>query len=122
MGLCIYVAGKWELKARVREVQNMLQQCGHVITHDWTKHEAGDFRRDSIIDLRAVADADVFVGIFEEDVPYAGALCELGAALALGKPCYILGNAPITERCIFFYHPHIRRGELPFMRDLLGVR
>jgi hypothetical protein len=116
----VYVASKFENKERVREIMYLLQQVGHTITYDWTRCEVNN-REQAILDLRGVADCDVFVGIFEEDVTYKGALVELGAALSVGKPVYILGDAPTIRTCIFFKHPHIRRGEGAFMRDLLGV-
>ena len=33
----VYVAGKWEDKRRVKEVQNILIEAGHAITFDWTR-------------------------------------------------------------------------------------
>ena len=119
MGLRVYVASKWENKQRVREIMYMLQAVGHEITYDWTTCEVSN-RQQAILDLRGVADADVFVGIFEQEASYKGALVELGAALALGKPVYILGDASVTRDCIFLKHPHVRRGENAFVRDLLG--
>lgn len=120
-GLKVYVASKWENKRRVREVMGMLELSGHEITYDWT-HQEVDTRTQAIRDLRGVVDADVYVGIFEEEASYKGALVEMGAALALGKPVYILGDWSGIDQCIFFRHPHIRRGENAFVRDLLVSR
>lgn len=116
----IYVASKWENKLRVQEIQQLLRMAGNTITYDWTNCELPQNRAQAIMDLRGVADADVFVGVFEQDVRYNGALVELGAALALGKPVYLLGDAPVLNKCIFVKHPHVRRGESAFVRDLLS--
>ena len=118
MGLKIYVAGKYEEKERIREVMNILRGVGHTITVDWTE-DAQNTRQQAIKDLRGVADADIYVGVFEKDLPYKGALVELGAALALGKPVYILGDAVHVKNCIFLRHPAVRRGEDAFNRDLI---
>jgi nucleoside 2-deoxyribosyltransferase len=114
----IYVASKWEEKDRVQELMALLREAGHEITYDWT--QCGTYNRTQAIhDLRGVADADVFVGVFEKDVPYAGALVELGIALALGKPIYIFGDAPVLARCIFLEYPGIQFGISAFVHDLI---
>jgi hypothetical protein len=96
----------------------MLRLAGHEITFDWTDCTIFDMQQ-AIHDLRGVVDSDVFVGIFEDDVPYNGALVEFGAALVLGKPCYLIGDAPTVDRCIFAKHPNVRRGYNAFLRDLV---
>ena|SRR5437762_12072580 len=118
MSLKVYVAGKVEDKERVREIQTQLRQVGHTITLDWTT-ASQDSRQQALKDIRGVADADVFVGVFEEDYAYRGTLVEMGAALALGKPVYILGNATTVRRCIFMKHPNVRQGKDAFERDLI---
>jgi nucleoside 2-deoxyribosyltransferase len=102
----VYVASKWENKDRVRGVMFTLETLGHTITYDWTQHDAAPVQQ-AILDMRGVTDADVVVGIFEEELSYAGALMEVGGAIALGKPVYILGHASVTGRAIFFQHPHV---------------
>jgi nucleoside 2-deoxyribosyltransferase len=104
----VYVASKWENKPRVKEIMTILREHGHTITYDWTECEVSNVEQ-AILDLRGVADADILVGVFEKDTAYKGSLVELGAALALGKPVYILGDAPVIYDCIFFRHPHVRR-------------
>lgn len=116
MGLKVYVASKFEEKERVREVMNLLRAVGHEITHDWTQVEQFT-RLAAMKDLRGVTDADVLVGIFEKPLKYKGAYVELGAALALGKPVYILGDA--ARKCIFLKHPNVRLGQAAFDRDLV---
>lgn len=110
----IYVAGKWEEKERVREVQAQLVAAGHTITHDWTTEEpVGDAYLNIVpsavlADKQGVMAADAFVGIFEKDLRYLGAVAELGMAIARGIPVYILGNA--ADRCIFVKLPEVKRG------------
>jgi nucleoside 2-deoxyribosyltransferase len=108
----IYVAGKWEDKPRVREVQNYLKRFGHTITHDWTTESCGDdeekWKEHARDDKAGVLAADAFVGVFEKDLRYSGALSEFGMACALGIPCYILGSA--INGNVFLRLPEVHRG------------
>lgn len=117
-GLLVYVATKFENKKTAKEYMDLLKQAGHTISHDWANAEEVS-RKQALMDLRGVADCDVFVGIFDKELAYKGALVELGAALALGKPVYIIGEWSGIHECIFFRHPGIRFGEDAFSRDLL---
>lgn len=103
-----YVAGKWEDRDSVKEIMNYLEQQGHTITCDWTRHEYSDnksMERYALDDMQGVLDADVFVGLFVKDLNYKGALVELGMAMASGKKVIIVGNA--ISSCIFIKHPDI---------------
>lgn len=100
----VYVAGKWELRDRVQTIMHDLTLFRHVITYDWTVVEQ-ESSTQAVKDAEGVQTADVLVLIAEEDVPYAGALVELGIAIGCGIPVFVLGNAPITRRCIFMKHP-----------------
>lgn len=111
-GLAIYVAGKFEEAPRVQKVMDRLIDAGHWVTYDWTEQEQASPRQ-AILDLSGVAGADVVVFVFEKDLPYRGTYAELGAALALGKPVYILGHA--GDACIFTKHPNVKYG----IEDLL---
>ena len=106
----IYVAGKWEEKKRVREVQQQLRDAGHTITYDWTLAELNGVPSvdQALNDKQGVLGADAFVGVFEKDLAYKGAMTELGMALAKGIPCYILGKA--CDNNIFITLPEIKRG------------
>lgn len=118
-GLKCYVASKFENKRTVQQYMDLLKQAGCLITHDWVAADIAS-RKQAMLDLRGVADCDVFIGIFDQEVAYKGALVELGAALALGKPVYIVGNWSGMQECIFFKHPGIRFGDAAFTRDLLA--
>jgi hypothetical protein len=117
MSYKIYVAGKFEEKKRVQEVMNLLRAVGHTITHDWSVVSEASKRSQAVLDMRGVIDCDVFVGVFEKDLPYRGAHSELGAALVLGKPVYLLGKW--ANKNIFTYHPNVRKGQDAFDRDLV---
>lgn len=105
----VYVAGKWEEKERVREVQEQLRAAGHTITHDWTSEPLGAVPLEcALLDKEGVLSADAYVGVFEKDLPYKGAMSELGIAIARGIPCYILGT--YCDRNIFMALPEIHRG------------
>jgi len=118
MGVKCYVAGKFEETDRVQEVQDVLKAVGHTITHDWTRSPRGLSKRaQALLDTRGVLDADILVIIFEKDLGYKGAYTELGVALALGKPVYILGEYGKSN--VFVHHPNVRRGEDAFNRDLI---
>lgn len=109
----IYVAGKWEEKQRVQEIQNYLRRFGHTITHDWTVTEScGDdeekWKEHARNDKRGVLEAEAFVGVFEKDLRYSGAIAEFGMACAIGIPAYILGNAINSN--VFLRLPNVHRG------------
>lgn len=116
----IYVSGKWEERPRVREVMFDLTSAGHHITYDWTICEVADINS-AIADLRGVLDADAYVGVFEKDLPYKGALIEMGVALGMGIPIYIIGDALNLSNCIFLYHPNVHVGYNSYVKDLLHV-
>lgn len=122
----IYVAGKYSpaTNARVREIHAMLIAAGHTITHDWTADSEVSTTQ-AMNDLNGVLTADAFVLVAEShDVVYCGAVAELGMALAIGLPVYVLGDALDTKRdvqgsCIFMKLPTLNRGEAVFKRDLI---
>src|SRR5205809_904896 len=116
--MIIYVSTKWEEKDRAREIMALLKGAGHTISFDWTQAETVSAAQ-ALLDFRGVRDADVVVCIFEENVPYRGALVEMGMGLALGKPIYVLGDA-LAGHLIFLSHPNVRLGENVFVRDLLS--
>ena len=112
----IYVAGKWQDRKRVQEIQERLRRRGHTITIDWTCHEFD--AKDGVVagfdelalfaleDEWGVRSADAVIAVMEQDYSYKGAWVEIGMALALGKPVYMLGTA--GHSCIFVNHPSIQ--------------
>lgn len=111
-GMKIYVASKFENKERVREVMKQLTDAGHEITHDWTRELPNPTEEDrkqyALDDKFAVLSADAYVGVFEKDFKYSGALVEMGLAMAVGMPVHILGNA--VDSNIFLRLPNVVRG------------
>lgn len=60
--------------------------------------------------IREVLEADRLVVYARDSDVLAGALVEVGAALAAGKPVYVLGDCPqFSKRCSFISHPLVRR-------------
>lgn len=104
----IYVAGKFEEGARVREVHQMLKDMGHEITHDWTREDASGyqgaereayFRRCAEKDFEGVKDCDLIL-VLNHDRLFGGAT-EMGLALAWGRVVYVVEPA---IRDNIFYH------------------
>lgn len=103
-----FVSGKFEDRLNIRRLQSELIKRGHTIAEDWTYHEYTDKGYPveyAIADIEGVIRADIYVGRFVGDYNYKGALVELGAALALRKPCIVIGHA--IDSCIFTHHPNV---------------
>ena len=91
---------------------------GHTITHDWTadirngiynvpgKLTDAQMHGLADADIVAVQEADAVVLLYRAGM--RGAWCEVGAALALGKPVIVLDDEDkITDDaapCVFLYH------------------
>ncbi len=106
----IYVAGKFEDQKRVKNIQEQLISRGHEITKDWTEDKEAEngFPVINVVeDMRGIATADAYVGVFVDKFNYKGALVELGAAIALRKKVYVIGHG--ADSCIFLSHPLVRR-------------
>jgi diphthamide synthase subunit DPH2 len=116
----IYVAASFQLKERVKELYNTLQERGHEITVDWTAHKPVEpfdqnealSREYSVEDIEGVADSDVFILL--SDVHGKGMYVELGAAiishLRHGKPIiYVVGER--NAEVMFYFHPSVNRRE-----------
>jgi hypothetical protein len=112
-----YVAGRFGDWRIVRQVQDVLRADGYRITYDWTVHaEAGENERDGSMstdamraaaetDLRAAADADLFVLACVGDMRDAlGCYVELGAAAHAGARIDVI-SAP--RESIFWHLPHV---------------
>ena len=105
----VYVAGKWQDREKVRHWHKVLRDNGHAVTCDWTDHDyPGDGQEHLLAgyaqaDIKGVQDCDLLIALFEWPYRYRGALAEVGAALALNKPVWVLGEA--ERSCIFMEHP-----------------
>lgn len=121
----LYFASKWGMQERVVDLYHLLD--GAVTTSSWLSlpreldsSKAGLNERWAFAhtDLRDIEHADVLVlvnGLMTGD-PYGpaemqwfpsspGRFLELGYALALGKPCWVIGDKPYS---VFYAHPLIR--------------
>lgn len=120
----VYVAGRFEEKELVRQVQESLRKLNYIIQLDWTWHERSDHGFPSqyaIEDILGASTADIYVGIFLRSHSYKGALVEMGAALGNGKKVIIVGHA--IDTCIFVGHPLAAQFEtidsmLDYMREI----
>ena len=123
----IFVSGKWTEKQSIRIKMNELEEMGHQITFDWTSfEEEGDgpekMRQAGINDINGVRDAQILISdMSDPDYAYRGTFCELGCALALDKPVFLLCPNPeaICRQQPFFYHPNVHH--FTSWTDLLSV-
>ncbi|MEU8799794.1 hypothetical protein [Spirillospora sp. NPDC048819] len=115
----IYVAARFEERERVRKVYEALERRGHMITEDWTVHDAAKPYADNgslvskyaVQDVDAVRESDVFM-LLTSPVAGGGSSTEFGVALCsnllFGRPLiYIVGEH--TEANLCFYHPAVRK-------------
>ena len=106
----LYVAGKWEDRERVSDIMRILRGIGFEITCDWTDHKYEDEaypQQYCADDVQGVKDADLYIGIFVDSYIYRGALVEMGIALGVGIPVWLLGTK--QDDCIFSHHPSVKK-------------
>ncbi len=106
----VYVGAKFEDAPRARALMTRLEENGHVITYDWTKHEPSTPKdmlyQCAVNDLEGVVSCDVFMLLWHPALK--GGLVELGAALALRKGVIVIGAPhPNDQPCVFFHDPSI---------------
>lgn len=107
----IYVAAKFEEAQRVQRVYETLRARGFTITHDWTTEDASLYegeaklaykRQCAINDYHGVKNADAML-VLNHALLYGGA-AEMGMAIALEKPVYVVGS-DIRENIFFHLGP-----------------
>ncbi len=110
----IYVAGRFEEKASVKVIQNMLREAGHTITFDWTNEDSSGKSGKARIDylkLQALSDelgvqaCDVFVLLHDDNC--RGGFIELGMALAYEKIVIVICGRNRPHPVIFYHDPSI---------------
>jgi hypothetical protein len=116
----LYIATKFENREVARRFMQDMEAEGHHITYDWTVGLQVDASQ-AIADLNAVITCDALVFLAAEEYNYQGALIEIGAALGLGKPVYVIGTASVTKT-LFFKHPLVRHGVNIFTEEVLHGR
>ncbi len=140
----IYVAGKWSERLKVKNVMEMFESRGHIITCDWTKHIApernvrnkgnGIFTKGydwsknedwaqnghktyAEEDLEGVKNCDVLVAcMWSTDIFYKGAWIEIGIALGLDKQVIIIGKDITT---VFLGLPNV--AVVQFKEEVLTI-
>jgi nucleoside 2-deoxyribosyltransferase len=106
----VYVASKTECAPMWR----LLREYGARINSTWIDEaEVGQTADASELwerVIREVSQCDRVVVYARHRDNLTGALVEVGAALAFGKPVYLLGTCPqFHKRCSFTKHPLVRR-------------
>jgi hypothetical protein len=111
-----YVGSRYYRKGEVAELVTALEQAGHEVTFDWTKHAPNkpfkDFPQEAgetaDYDLQGVLQAGVYILLAHADG--TGVFAELGAALAshalTGSP-RLYAVAEEVPNTMFHYHPAI---------------
>ena len=102
----IYVAGNFaEDRPRCRSIAVELTKFKHEITMQWYDVEPKDFGpHNAFADIAGVRDSDCLVVLMDEDRNFRGTWCEIGMALAWGKPIYFIGHVN-QDRVVFMSHP-----------------
>lgn len=115
----VYIATKLENNRKHNEVRDALSVVGVDLTYDWTIHgpvweEGVDrIREVSVLEMQGVAEADAVIVILPGG---RGTHVELGMAIALDKPVYILAETDelrlmktaVESTCAFYHHPNVK--------------
>jgi nucleoside 2-deoxyribosyltransferase len=118
----IYVAGKWDDKIFVKNVQKCLTERGHEITHDWTTQAGVEDWICAEKDIDGVVQADIVVALMmDPNYAYRGTFTEIGCALGLKKRIIILcpDKVSAARTNCFFHHKSI--AHVSTMSELYGV-
>lgn len=113
----IYIAGKFEAREEIRGLMNIVEANGHTITHDWTKEtlegktpeeHSPYLQKCALQDFDGVYDAETLILIPNKDG--SGMFTEMGVAIALFMPIFVVGFDPAIHKANIFYNlPHIAK-------------
>lgn len=108
----VYVAANYgHDRGRAAEVAAELESAGYSIVNKWWLSEETDLQAVAIQDYNSmVRYADMLVVVMEQERPWQGVWVEIGMALALPIPVYVLGDA--GSSCVFMHHPDVHRAAL----------
>lgn len=106
----LYVAGKWEERARVNRFIHAARLRGHTITHNWTQEsdegltgkERQTYLRSCAEDDRRGANSCEVLVLFDHPEG-RGLFVEFGLALAQRKPVVVIGAPDLGPKCCIFY-------------------
>ena len=105
-----YIASSLDNVANVRHATEQMVLAGYTKTYDWTTHgRVHDIKELGLIaqkELKGVVDADFLVLLMPAKL---GSHVELGAALALNKPVYLIENGIEYEEKSFYNLQNVRR-------------
>ena len=101
----LYVAANYEHDRGLAAIfAKHFESIGYKITRRWWSEEEDESKEESALgDVQGVIDADAVVVIMLQTRGWKGTWCEIGMAIALGKPVYFVGDA--GDSCIFRAHP-----------------
>jgi len=113
----IYLAGKWGDRKAIRKIMGELEEKGHEITHYWPTYGIPEIRTVQNLsdfanqDIEGVRHADIVVVLMTDPAyAYRGSFTEVGAALGMDKPLFIVESPDPKAYCktnCFYYHPAI---------------
>lgn len=110
-----YVASRFGNFEAVRRMNDAIQKMGHMLTMDWTKtgelgcsshpERLGDptVLAYAVSDKHGAMNCDVLILLVTDDM--CGAYMEVGMALAMGRPVFVVGE--IKRWSIFYHLPQI---------------
>lgn len=109
-----YVASGYALRqsAEFQQALQTVQDLGYQLSYPWWENE--EFTAEKALeDVVGVMRADILVMFMPySNYIYRGVWVEMGIALALNKPVYIVGDVSDSQ-CIFLLLPGVRRGYPP---------
>lgn len=119
-----YVAGATDAIDDVRLIQNLMKGLGHNLTFDWTDPVIGDIRHDwsdhpeearshSKKELDAVRESDFVVIVPSPKGRGLGCFVEVGAAMGLEIPVYVVKVVVPMRESVFWYAPNVTRLDSP---------
>lgn len=114
----VYIAGKFEEKAKVKELYARIKELGHKVAYDWTDHKpikpysqnqevAKEYSDNELV---GIIDTDIFIFLTHE--LGTTLFMEFGAALILnkktGKPLiYVVGE--FKDKSMWFFNAGVQR-------------
>lgn len=105
-----YLASSLDNVSNVRHATEQMVLAGYIKTYDWTTHGRvqglKELKSIAEKELKGVVDADFLVLLMPAKL---GSHVELGVALSLGKPVYLIENGIEYEEKSFYNLPNVSR-------------
>lgn len=109
-----YMISKFATKDIIKEKIKEVQNIGFCVTHNWTKEENYSKPKSTQVeqDINGVVKADFVIAIIDNpNYHYRGSFAEIGCALGLDKPVYLVTNNledGSASHCFLFHRNIIR--------------